>query len=102
LSATGAGATRAYELLGDPANATSASRLTVKTQAGTSGSLTNGTTTAEAGDAAGALCLGNSATSTNFQLVGTVCEVIFYRRASAVTSTESSTILSYLTKKWGL
>lgn len=102
LSATGAGVTRAYEFVGDPANATSANRLQLKNQLGTAGSNTNGTTTAEAGAPAAALCVGNSASGSNFQLVGTICEVVFFRRSSALTSTESAAMISYLTKKWGL
>jgi hypothetical protein len=101
LSATGS-VTRAYEFIGDPANATSASRLQLKNQLGTAGNNTNGTTTAEAGDAVSALTLGNAASGGNFQFLGKICEVIFYNRAAALTSTESVTIISYLTKKWGL
>jgi hypothetical protein len=101
LSATGGGVVRAYELLGDPVNATSSSRLSLKNNAGTSGSNTNGTTTAEAGSAAGALSIGNNQ-GTNFQLLGIICEILIYKRATAIASTESSAILSYLSKKWGL
>jgi hypothetical protein len=100
LSATG-NVTRAYEFIGDPANATSAERLQLKNQLGTAGSNTNGTTTAEAGDPQGALVLGNTAAG-NFQFLGKICEVIFYRRASALTSVESAAMISHLTKKWGL
>lgn len=102
LSATGAGVVRAYELLGDPANATSSSRLSLKNQAGTSGSNTNGTTTAEAGTAAGTLSIGNNSSGSNFQLLGIICEVFIYKRAAAISSKESSAILTYLSKKWGL
>jgi hypothetical protein len=102
LSATGGGVVRAYELLGDPANATSSSRLSLKNQAGTSGSNTNGTTTAEAGTAAGTLSIGNNSAGSNFQLLGIICEVLIYKRATAIASTESSSILSYLSEKWGL
>jgi hypothetical protein len=102
LSATGAGVTRAYEVLGDPANATSASRLSLKNQAGTAGGNTNGTTTAEAGTAGAAFTAGNSAAGAGYQLVGKVCELIVYKRSTAITATESSTIFDYLKKKWAI
>jgi hypothetical protein len=102
LSATGGGVVRAYELLGDPANAISASRLSLKNNAGASGSNTNGTTTAEAGSAAGILTVGNNVGGTNFQHLGIICEILIYKRATAIASTESSAILAYLAKKWGL
>jgi hypothetical protein len=102
LSATGAGITRAYEVLGDPANATSSSRLAFKNQAGTTAGNTNGTTTAEAGTAGGAFTVGNTSTGTAFQHAGKICELIVYKRSTAITATESTAILEYLKKKWAL
>lgn len=102
LSATGGGVVRAYELLGDPGNATSANRLSLKNNAGTVGTNTNGTTAAEAGTAASIFTVGNNSGGGNFQHLGIICEILIYRRSTTIASTESSAILAYLAKKWGL
>jgi hypothetical protein len=102
LSATGVGVVRAYELLGNPADATYSNRLTLKNQAGTAGGNTNGTTTAEAGSAGGAFSVGSSASGVAYQLVGKFCELVIYKRADALTTTETTAIVDYLKAKWSL
>jgi len=102
MSATGAGVVRCYEVLGDPANATSTARLAFKHSASGTSSATSSANSAEAGDPAGELNIGASAAGPPFGLDGKVCEVIFYSRAAAISSTESAKIISYLTKKWGI
>jgi hypothetical protein len=102
LSSQTAAVVRAYEVLADPANGTSASRLSLKNQAGSAGGNTNGTTTAEAGTAGGNLTVGNSALGTTFPLSGIVCELIFYKRSTAITAAESVKIFDYLKQKWAL
>lgn len=102
MSATGNNVVRCYEVLGDPANATSTARLAFKHSASGTSSATSSANSAEAGDPAGAMTIGNTASGTANGLGGFVCELIFYSRAAAITATESATIIAYLTKKWGI
>ncbi len=102
LSATGLGVVRAYEMLGNPADGTSSNRLTLKNQAGAAGSNTNGTTTAEAGSSGGAFSVGSSASGIAYQLAGKFCELLIYKRATALVATETNAILGYLKNKWAL
>jgi len=102
LSATGLGVVRAYELMGNPADGTSSNRLTLKNQAGTAGSNTNGTTTAEAGSSGGAFSVGAAATGSQNQLLGKFCELVIYKRATALVTTETTAIINYLKTKWSL
>ena len=102
MSATGADVVRCYEVLGDPANATSTARLAFKHSASGTSSATSSANSAEAGDPAGALNIGNTASGSAFGLGGKVCEVIFYNRAAAITAAESTAIIAYLTRKWGI
>ena len=100
MSATGLDVVRCYEVLGDPANATSTARLAFKHSAGGTSSATSSANSAEAGDPAAALTIGNAASAT-FPLAGKICEIIFYNRASAISATESAAVIAYLTRKWG-
>jgi len=102
LSATGLGVVRAYELLGNPSNATYSNRLTLKNQSGTAGDNTNGTTTAEAGSAGAAFSVGIAASGSANQLVGKFCELVIYKRATALVTTETTAIVNYLKTKWAL
>jgi hypothetical protein len=92
---------RCYEVLGDPANATSTARLAFKHSAGGTSSATSSANSAETGGPSATLAIGNAAAAT-FPLAGKICEIIFYKSASAISTTESSTIISYLTRKWGV
>jgi hypothetical protein len=102
MSATGLDVVRCYSILGDPANATSTARLAFTHSASGTSSATSSANTAQTGDPAGVLIIGNSATGTAFPLAGKICEILFYNRATAVTSTESAAIVAYLTRKWGI
>lgn len=102
MSATGASVVRCYEILGDPANATSTARLAFKHSAGGTSSATSSANSAATGDPLAALTIGNTASGTAFGLDGKVCEIIFYNRSTAITATESAAIIAYLSRKWGI
>lgn len=102
MSATGANVVRCYEVLGDPANATSTARLAFKHSASGTSSATSSANAAEAGNPNDSLTIGNLGSGAGQGLGGIVCEVIFYSRDAAISSTESAAIISYLTKKWGI
>lgn len=102
MSATGLDVVRCYSILGDPANATSTARLAFTHSASGTSSATSSVNTAQTGDPAGVLNIGNNATGAAFPHGGKICEILFYNRAAAVTSTESAAIVAYLTKKWGI
>lgn len=102
MSATGLGVVRCYRVDGDPANATSTSRLAFTHTAGGTSSATSSANTAQAGDPAGVLTVGNNATGSVNPLAGKVCEIIMYSRASAISAAEASRINAYLAKKWGI
>ena len=102
MSATGASVVRCYEVLGDPANATSTARLAFRHLAGGTSSATSSAISAEAGDPNAVLTIGNSGSGVAWGLDGRICEIIFYRRATAITTAEASRITNYLTRKWGI
>lgn len=102
MSATGLGVVRCYRVDGDPANATSTSRLAFTHTAGGTSSATSSTNAAQAGDPAGVFTVGNNSVGAVNPLAGKICEIIIYSRASAISAAEASRINTYLTKKWGL
>ena len=102
MSATGLDVVRCYSILGDPANATSTARLAFTHSASGTSSATSSANTAQTGDPLGVLNIGNVASGSTFPLAGKICEIIFYNRATAITSTESAAIVAYLTRKWGI
>lgn len=102
MSATGLGVVRCFRISGDPANATSTARLAFTHTASGTSSATSSAASAEAGSPTAALTVGNPASGSAFPLGGTICELLMWSAASAITEVQASAINNYLTKKWGV